>query len=82
MIGYLARRISALVPTLLLVSVLAFGFTQMAGGDPAREAAEQGDDDVASPELIAELRERWGLNDPFPVRYVRWLGNAVQGNFL
>ncbi len=80
MLGYLVRRLAALIPTLLLVSILAFGLTQLAGGDPAREAAEQGDDDLASEELVAELRERWGLNDAIPVRYARWLGNALRGN--
>ncbi len=80
MLGYLVRRLAALIPTLLLVSILAFGLTQLAGGDPAREAAEQGDDDLASEELVAELRARWGLDDALPVRYVRWLGNALQGN--
>ena len=80
MLGYLVRRLAALIPTLLLVSILAFGLTQLAGGDPAREAAEQGDDDLASEELVAELRERWGLDDAIPVRYARWLGNALRGN--
>ena len=80
MIGYLVRRSTALVPTLILVSMLAFGFTELAGGDPAREAAEQGDDDLASEELVAELRSRWGLDDALPLRYVRWLGNAIQGD--
>ena len=80
MVGYLVRRLVALIPTLLLVSILAFGLTQLAGGDPAREAAQQGDDDLASEELVAELRERWGLNDAIPVRYARWLGNVLRGN--
>jgi peptide/nickel transport system permease protein len=70
----------ALVPTLLLVSILAFGLTGLAGGDPAREAAEQGQEDVASAELIAQLRAEWGLDDPLPIRYVRWLGDALRGD--
>ena len=44
MTGYLIRRLAALIPTLLVVSMLAFGITELAGGDPAREAAEQGED--------------------------------------
>lgn len=79
MTGYLARRLAALIPTLIVVSMLAFGITELAGGDPAREAAEQGED-LASDELVAELRTRWGLDDALPVRYARWLVNAVQGN--
>ena len=80
MTGYLVRRLAALIPTLVLVSMLAFGFTELAGGDPAREAAEQGDGDLASDELIAELRSRWGLDDALPVRYVRWLAGVGQGD--
>ena len=80
MTGYLVRRLAALIPTLVLVSMLAFGFTELAGGDPAREAAEQGDGDLASDELVAELRSRWGLDDALPVRYVRWLAGVGQGD--
>ncbi len=80
MINYLAKRLAALVPTLLLVSMLAFGLTALAGGDPAREAAEQGQEDVASAELIAQLRDQWGLDDPLPVRYARWLGDVFRGD--
>lgn len=79
MTGYLLKRLAALIPTLLLVSMLAFGLTQLAGGDPAREAAEQGDV-PASEELVAELRALWGLNDTLPVRYARWLDGVVQGD--
>jgi peptide/nickel transport system permease protein len=76
---YLAGRLAALLPTLLLVSALAFALTQLAGGDPARQAAEQGGD-LAPEEVVKTLRERWGLNDALPVRYVRWLGRVVQGD--
>jgi peptide/nickel transport system permease protein len=76
---YLAERLATLIPTLLAVSILAFLLTQIAGGDPARESAQQGGE-PASPELVAELRELWGLNDPLPVRYLRWLGSAMRGD--
>ena len=69
-----------MIPTLILVSMLAFGFTELAGGDPAREAAEKGDGELASDELVAELRSRWGLDEALPVRYVRWLADAAQGD--
>ena len=81
MIRYLAKRVAALVPTLFLVSMLAFGLTALAGGDPAREAAEQGQEDVASAELMTQLRAEWGLDDPLPVRYARWLGDVLRGDF-
>lgn len=76
---YAATRLAALVPTLLAVSLLAFALAELAGGDPAREAAEQGGQ-LAAADLIAELRARWGLDNPLPIRYARWLGDAVRGD--
>ncbi|MBI2911331.1 MAG: ABC transporter permease [Chloroflexi bacterium] len=76
---YAAARLAALVPTLLAVSLLAFALAELAGGDPAREAAEQGGQ-LAESGLVAELRARWGLDNPLPVRYARWLADAVRGD--
>lgn len=79
MLRYLTLRLAGLVPTLFAVSALAFLLTQLAGGDPAREAAQQGGD-VAAEEVVAALRTRWGLDEALPVRYGRWLGAALQGD--
>ncbi len=76
---YAATRLAALVPTLLVVSLLAFALAELAGGDPAREAAEQGGQ-LAESDLVTELRTRWGLDNPLPLRYARWLGAAVRGD--
>ena len=45
-------------------------------GDPAVAIAG----DSATPEAIEAQREKLGLNDPIPVRHVKWVGNAVQGD--
>jgi ABC-type dipeptide/oligopeptide/nickel transport system permease component len=67
------------VPTLLLLSILAFGLTTAARGDPALIALQQ-DGQAPTPAVLADYRARLGLDAPLPVRYVRWLGAALHGD--
>src|SRR5438477_3279366 len=71
------RRFLQAIPLIFLVSVAAFSLTWLLPGDPAYAIA--GID--ATPEEAAAVRVRLNLEDPAPVRYVRWLGNAVHGDF-
>lgn len=59
--------------------MLVFLFVELAPGDAVD--ALMPPEMMATPEAKAALRERLGLNAPAPVRYVRWLGRAVQGDF-
>lgn len=79
MARYVIARLTALVPTLFVVSLLAFSLTHLAGGDPARQALQQGGE-AAAPEVLAELRARWHLDEAWPPRYLRWLGGLVHGD--
>lgn len=76
MIGYVARRLLFLVPTLLGVVTLVFFFLHLIPGDPVEvmlgETAEQVDKEA--------LRESLGLNDSIPVQYGRFLAGLVQGD--
>ena len=72
----LAARFVRLLFTLFAVTLLSFLMTSLLPGDPA--VAILGQNGVQNPELLAEVREDLGLNDPLPVRYLNWLGNAVQ----
>jgi len=76
MTEFLVRRgvISAL--TLLLISLIVFAGVRMIPGDPARVMAGT-DADAAG---LQEIREKYGLNDPVPVQYLRWLGLALRGD--
>lgn len=76
MFRLLLRRLLALVPLLLLVSVLTFSFTAMLPSDPVDLILG----DTGTTEQHDMLRDRMGLNDPVVLRYARWLGNAVQGD--
>lgn len=77
MIVYLARKIASLVATLFVSSIVIFGATYLAPGDPL--AFLLGSRTV-SPEAEAALREQYSLDDPFYVRYFSWLGRLLTGD--
>ncbi|MEM7322450.1 MAG: ABC transporter permease [Actinomycetota bacterium] len=74
----IAIRLLRLLATLFAVTLLTFLMTSLLPGDPA--TAVLGQDGIQNEELLEQVREDLGLNDPLPVRYVNWLGNAVQGD--
>ncbi len=72
---YFLRRILFFVPLLLVISMLSFGLLRLAPGGPFdRERAP------ASAEIERQLRARYHLDEPIPVQYVRWLGDALRGD--
>lgn len=80
MLRYLARRLAYLVPVWLGISVLAFALALLAPGDPVRQVLQAGGIDAPSAEQVIAMRRELGLDQPGPVRYVRWLANAVRGD--
>jgi peptide/nickel transport system permease protein len=77
---FIARRLVYLVPVWLGISLIAFALANMTPGDPARLALQRELGRQPTAEETADARERLGLDDPAPVRYVRWLGDAVTGD--
>jgi peptide/nickel transport system permease protein len=75
---YLARRLLALVPTLLGVSLLTFLFLRLIPGDAI--AVRLGTSTVLSAQQMAELRAYLGLDKPLPVQYVGWLTAVLKGD--
>lgn len=75
---YVLRRLPSLIATLLAVSILTFLMTSLLPGDPALQilGAEN-----ATPEAIAAVRSELNLDDPLPVRYLHWIGDALTGDF-
>jgi peptide/nickel transport system permease protein len=75
---YFLRRLLIAIPSILGISVILFTVLALAPGDPFEELA-------TNPNVPAEvrtmLREKFGLDDPIFVRYVRWLTEMAQGNF-
>ena len=74
---YLLRRLVGTIPVMVLISMLVFLLIQAAPGDPTLMLL--GEDSTA--EDIAEARERWGLDQPIYVQYVKFFMSAAQGNF-
>ncbi len=75
LLALIGRRLLLGALILLIVSVLVFVGTEVLPGDVAQAILGQG----ATPESIANIRERLGLNDPAHVRYFAWLGNLLSG---
>lgn len=69
-------RIAQALLLLLLVSVATFGLLRLAPGDPG--ALLYGPN--ASAKDMAQVRERWGLDAPLYVQYIRWLSNTATGD--
>lgn len=78
MLRYLLRRLVFLVPVLLVISILSFSLLVSMPGDPLDMIA-LGDPSITRAD-IERLKELYGVNEPFPVRYVKWMGQLVQGN--
>ncbi|MEZ5235308.1 MAG: ABC transporter permease [Acidimicrobiales bacterium] len=73
---YVYRRVAALVPIVIAVSFFSFSLLSLLPGDLAVNIAGPG----ATPEAVAQIRADLNLDDPIPVRYLRWLADAVQGD--
>ena len=76
MLTYFIRRILEMIPVLLVVSLLIFGFIKLLPGDPARIYAGQD----ASLQAVESARQLLGLNDPLPAQYWHWLSGVFRGD--
>ena len=76
--AYLARRLARAVFLLFAVSVLCFLLTRLAPGSFFDEIRLN---PQISPQTLAALQERYGLNRPLPLRYAHWLRSVVRGDF-
>ncbi|WP_192456385.1 ABC transporter permease [Musicola keenii] len=77
MFAYIVRRLLEMIPVLLVISLLVFGFIKLLPGDPARIYA--GPD--ATIEAVEAAREHLGLNNPLPQQYLDWLSGMMRGDF-
>jgi peptide/nickel transport system permease protein len=75
---YLIRRLLLSVPVLLGISLVLFTVLALAPGDPFEELATNPN---VPPQVRATLRAQYGLDDPLPVRYVRWVAAMVRGDW-
>jgi peptide/nickel transport system permease protein len=81
MLTYVIRRILILIPMLLTISFLVYTALELTPGDAVSALINPEVASRLSDAQFAELREAYGLNKPFIVRYGIWLSNVMQGNF-
>jgi len=75
---YLIRRLLIAIPSLLGISIVLFTVLALAPGDPFEEMATNPN---IPPEVRMALREKFGIDDPVYVRYIRWLTAMMQGDW-
>jgi peptide/nickel transport system permease protein len=74
--GFLLRRVGAALVVLLISSILVFLGVRALPGDPATALGAENRD----PAVMKAIRHEYGLDQPIPVQYVKWLGQTLQGN--
>ena len=77
MLAYILRRFGSIFVIMFLASIIIFAITQFLPGDVAQLVLGQ----FATEEAIANLREEYGLNNPFYVQYLDWAVNFVKGDW-
>jgi ABC-type dipeptide/oligopeptide/nickel transport system permease component len=75
-LGYLTRRLITSVVTLLVLTLIIFLMVKVIPGDEAHVAAGVS----ASPQQVAAMRIHLGLNRPWPVQYIEFLGRLLHGD--
>ena len=82
MLDYVAGRLLAMAGTMVVLSFVCFFIIQLPPGDfltaYIAELASRGDS--VSAEQVAALRAQYGLDQPFYIQYLKWVGNALTGN--
>ena len=79
MVRYFIRRVLQAIPVLLGISLITYAILLAAPGGPYARFAQNPRITAAQIEAFAE---RWGLNDPIPLQYCKWLGVCGQKPFL
>ena len=77
MLRYALGRLTSLVVSLIVASMVIFGVVEVIPGDPAAFMLGVN----AQEDTLNALREQMGLNDPLPLRYLDWASGLLQGDF-
>jgi peptide/nickel transport system permease protein len=75
---YIARRLLVAIPTLIAISFVMYAILALAPIDPL---SQFGADPRVPPEVRERIREALGLNEPWPLRYVKWFTAMIGGDF-
>lgn len=83
MLKYVGKRLIYIVGVFFVVSIIMFGLFNNVPGDRALNQIQAMKGKVSNEQfevLYQQQREKLGLDDPIPVRYVKWMGNLLQGD--
>jgi peptide/nickel transport system permease protein len=78
MTAYITRRLLGAIPTLVLISMVVFGILALAPGDPLGQFAANPD---IPPEVRLNILHQLGLDEPIPIRYMKWATSFLRGNW-
>lgn len=76
MIGYIFRRVLAIIPVMVIVAIFVFLLLRLTPGDPAAILAG----DNASPEKLENIRLRLGLTEPLHIQFLNWTEQLLRGD--
>lgn len=79
MVKYIVRRMVQAIPVLIGISFVCFSVMYIGGGNPAGRFAQN---PRVTQEQIAAFKHRWGLDQPWPIQYCKWLGVCGDQPFL
>ncbi|MBI3942218.1 MAG: ABC transporter permease [Chloroflexi bacterium] len=77
---YIINRILISIPLFMGITFIVFGIYALAPGDPLTAILGREAMALMTPEQIAKARHDYGLDQSMPVRYIKWLGNALHGD--
>jgi peptide/nickel transport system permease protein len=75
---YIARRLLIAIPTIIVISFVVYAILALSPTDPL---SQFGADPRVPPEVRERIREALGLNEPWPIRYVKWVSSLARGDF-
>lgn len=79
MFAFIIKRFLQMIPVLIGITLVTFLLMNVVGGDPVMQLIDERSAGM-SEEAIANIRKQWGLDQPLPVQYLRFVTNAVQGD--
>lgn len=78
---YVLKKLLLMIPMVLVITFLIYWGLDLTPGDPISYMFSPDQLANIDPQKLAEMRELYGLNDPFFLRYLKWLWQLLQGNF-
>ena len=83
MLQYIVRRVAAMIPTVIAISIVSFIIIQLPPGDflTSYVASLEAQGERIEPEVIAALEKRYGLGQPIHIQYGKWIWGVLHGDF-